>query len=64
MEIGKLARDLTVEQWFQAARNAAVCVLATIKHAFGDLSRVTRIVRVVGMVNATSNYRNKIYECR
>lgn len=56
VDIGKLGRDLTVEQGYQAARNAGVCVLATIKHAVGDLSSVKRIVRVLGMVNATEDF--------
>lgn len=56
VDIGKLGRDLTVEQGYLAARNVGVCVLATIKHALGDLGRVKRIVRVLGMVNATEDF--------
>lgn len=56
VDIGKLGRDLTVEQGYQAARNAGVCVLATIQHALGDLSRMKRIVRVLGMVNAADDF--------
>lgn len=47
VDIRKLGRDLTMEQGYQAARNTAVCVLTTIKHALGDLNRVNRIVRVM-----------------
>lgn len=57
VDIGKLGRDLTVEQGYQAARNAGVCVLATIKSALGDLTKVNRIVRVLGMVNATEDFQ-------
>jgi enamine deaminase RidA (YjgF/YER057c/UK114 family) len=56
VDIGKLGRDLTVEQGYEAARNVGISVLATIKHAIGDLSRVKRIVRVLGMVNATEDF--------
>ncbi|AKD04944.1 RidA family protein [Pontibacter korlensis] len=56
VDIGKLGRELTVEQGYQAARNAGVCVLATIKEALGDLNRVKRIVRVLGMVNSTEDF--------
>lgn len=56
VDIGKLGRDLTTEQGYQAARNAGVCVLATIKAALGELSRVKRIVRVLGMVNSTDDF--------
>ena len=56
VDIGKLGRDLTVEQGYEAARRAGLCVLATIKHALGELSRIKRIVRVLGMVNATEDF--------
>lgn len=56
VDIGKLGRDLTVEQGYEAARNAGICVLATIKESLGDLSKVRRIIRVLGMVNATEDF--------
>ncbi|WP_426061077.1 RidA family protein [Hymenobacter sp. B1770] len=56
VDIGKVGADLTAEQGYQAARNAGICVLATLKQALGDLSRVKQIVRVLGMVNATENF--------
>lgn len=56
VDIGRLGENLTVEQGYQAARNAGLCVLATIKQALGDLNRVKRIVRVLGMVNATKDF--------
>lgn len=56
VDIGKLGRDLTVEEGYHAARNAGVCTLATIKHALGELSRVKRLIRVLGMVNATDTF--------
>lgn len=56
VDIGKLGKDLTVEQGYEAARNVGVCVLATIKSALGELNRVKRIVRVLGMVNATEHF--------
>ncbi|MEL6535524.1 MAG: RidA family protein [Bacteroidota bacterium] len=56
---GKLGRDLTVEQGYEAARNVGVCMLATLKHAVGDLSRVTQIVKVEGMVNSTGDFKQQ-----
>lgn len=53
---GKLGKELTVEQGYQAARNVGLCMLATIKDAFGDLSKVKRIIRVFGMVNCTEDF--------
>lgn len=53
---GKLGKDLTVEQGQYAARRAGVALLATLKQQIGDLSRVKRIVKVLGMVNATHEF--------
>lgn len=56
VDIGKVGRELTSEQGYEAARNAGICVLATIKAALGELSRVKRLVRVLGMVNCTEQF--------
>ncbi|GHA56130.1 RidA family protein [Pontibacter akesuensis] len=56
IDVGKVGEGLTVEQGYEAARNAGICVLATIKRALGDLSRVKRFVRVLGMVNAAPEF--------
>ena len=53
---GKLGRDLTLEEGYAAARQTGIALLATLKREIGDLSRVTRIVKVNGMVNATPDY--------
>lgn len=54
---GKLGRDLTTEQGYEAARRVGLCLLATLRDATGgDLNKVKRIVRVFGMVNSTENY--------
>ena len=54
--MGKLGRDLTLEEGYAAARQTGIALLATLKQEIGDLSRVTRIVKVNGMVNATPDY--------
>ena len=53
---GKLGRDLTLVEGYAAARQTGIALLATLKREIGDLSRVTRIVKVNGMVNATPDY--------
>ena len=53
---GKVGRDLTVEQGRQSAEKVGLCMLATIKATVGELSRVKRFVRVLGMVNATEDF--------
>jgi enamine deaminase RidA (YjgF/YER057c/UK114 family) len=55
--IGKLGRELKVEEGQQAARLCALNVLAQARKALdGDLDRVVRCVRVVGFVNATPDF--------
>lgn len=49
---GKVGTDLTIEQGAAAARATGICLLATLKAELGSLSRVKRIVKVLGMVNA------------
>lgn len=58
VDTGKLGKTLTVEQGYQAARNVGLCMLATLKAAVGDLNKIKRIVRVMGMVNSTPEFRD------
>jgi enamine deaminase RidA (YjgF/YER057c/UK114 family) len=53
---GKVGRDLTVEQGYEAARRTGVNLLASLKAEIGDLRKVTRIVRVFGMVNSADGF--------
>lgn len=53
---GKLGQDLTVEQGYEAARLAAIIQLAALKAEVGDLNKVKRIVKVLGMVNAVPDF--------
>jgi enamine deaminase RidA (YjgF/YER057c/UK114 family) len=53
---GKLGKDLTTDEGYQAARSTAISVLATLKQELGDLHKVKRIVKVMGMVNSTPEY--------
>ena len=54
--VGKLGRDLTVEQGYQAARYVAINQLAVLKAELGSLKRVKRIVKVLGMVNSDPSF--------
>jgi enamine deaminase RidA (YjgF/YER057c/UK114 family) len=50
--VGRLGKDMTIEQGYQAARSTAIAHLAVLKKELGDLKRVKRIVKVLGMVNS------------
>ena len=53
---GKVGSDLSVEQGYAAARSVGLQILATAKDALGDLDRVVRVVKVLGMVNCPPEF--------
>jgi enamine deaminase RidA (YjgF/YER057c/UK114 family) len=53
---GKLGADLTTERGYEAARWCALNLLSRMKEELGDLDRVTRILKVVGMVNSAPDF--------
>ena len=55
---GKVGRDLTVEEGYEAARETAIVLLGVIRDALGSLDRVTRVVKVLGMVNVAPGFNN------
>jgi len=55
---GKVGRDLTEKEGYAAARLVGIAQLAALKAEIGDLNKVKRIVKVLGMVNATSDFTN------
>ena len=60
---GKLGKDMTTEEGYQAARSTAISALATLKQELGDLNKVKRIVKVMGMVNSTPEYTEQHLVC-
>jgi enamine deaminase RidA (YjgF/YER057c/UK114 family) len=50
---GKLGKDLSIEQGYEAARLTAISHIAVLKAELGNLNKVKRIVKVLGMVNCT-----------
>jgi enamine deaminase RidA (YjgF/YER057c/UK114 family) len=53
---GKLGRELTVEQGYEAARLTALSMLGSLQRELGDLDRIVSWVRVFGMVNAAPGF--------
>lgn len=56
---GKVGKDLTIEQGAAAARQTGIALLSTLKGEIGDLNKVKRIVKVLGMVNCTENFTDQ-----
>ncbi|MBK8427971.1 MAG: RidA family protein [Lewinellaceae bacterium] len=55
---GKVGKDLTLEEGIAAARLTAINQLAVLKAELGDLSKIKRIVKVLGMVNCDADFKD------
>lgn len=53
---GKLGREVTIEEGYEGARLTAINQLAVLKTMLGDLNRVVRVVKVLGMVNSDPDF--------
>jgi enamine deaminase RidA (YjgF/YER057c/UK114 family) len=53
---GKLGAEFTTEQGYEAARNTMLNLLAVLRDELGELSRVRRVVKLLGMVNSTADF--------
>ena len=53
---GKVGVELTAEEAKEAARVTGLCILSTVRNFLGSLDRVVRVVKVLGMVNATPDF--------
>lgn len=56
---GKVGRELTVEQGYEAARLTALSMLGSLRRELGDLDRITHWVRVFGMVNSAPGFNQQ-----
>ncbi|MBS0340527.1 MAG: RidA family protein [Proteobacteria bacterium] len=54
--VGQLGADISVEEGQQAARAVAVDLLGTLHAAVGDLNKVTRIVKLMSLVNSAPTF--------
>jgi enamine deaminase RidA (YjgF/YER057c/UK114 family) len=55
---GKVGKDLTIEEGKAAARLTAINQLAVLKAELGDLNKIKRIVKVLGMVNCDADFKD------
>lgn len=54
--VGKLGADVDVETGYEAAKLVMLNCLSSLKEAIGDLDRVTKVVKLLGMVNCTPDF--------
>ena len=59
--IGRIGRDITEEEGKLAAQQVGLTMLSTIKTNLGSLSKVKRVIKVLGMVNCTSEFERHPY---
>ena len=58
---GKLGKDLTVEEGYEAAKISIVNCLAVLKDHLGSLDRITRVVKLLGFVASTPEFDQQPY---
>ncbi|MDU1903432.1 MAG: RidA family protein [Dysgonomonas sp.] len=59
--IGRIGRDIDMEAGKLAARQVGLTMLSTIKTNLGSLNKVKRVIKVLGMVNCTSDFEKHPY---
>jgi enamine deaminase RidA (YjgF/YER057c/UK114 family) len=55
---GCVGNELSTEDGKAAARQTGLAILATLRNELGTLDRVRRVIKVLGMVNATPDFRD------
>ena len=56
---GRLGENMTIEEGYEAARVSGINQLAVLKQELGNLNKVKRIVKVLGMVNCTADFTDQ-----
>lgn len=56
--VGRVGDTLTLEEGKAAARQTALTMLATITTHFGNLDRIKRLIKTLGMVNTTPDFKD------
>lgn len=56
---GKLGKDLTTEEGYEAAKQVGLTMLATIKDQIGDLNKIKQLVKTLGMVNSVQDFHEQ-----
>ncbi len=59
--IGKVGLNLQLEEAKSAARQVGLAILATLKLHLGELQKVKRVIKVLGMVNSTPDFTRHPY---
>lgn len=58
-KMGKIGKDLTLEEGYEAAKICAMNCLAALKAEIGSLDKVERVVQVMGFVNSAEGFNQQ-----
>ena len=61
LQRGKIGKDIDAEAGKLAARQVGLTILATLRSNLGSLNRIKRVIKVFGMVNATTDFEKQPY---
>lgn len=56
---GKVGKDLNLEEGKAAARQVGLAILSTVKATLGSLDKVSRLVKTLGLVNCTDDFKDQ-----
>ncbi len=56
---GKVGKELTTEQGYEAAKQVMLNILQSLKQMLGDLDKVKRVVKLLGFVNCAEDFHNQ-----
>lgn len=59
--IGRIGEDMDMDEGKLAARQVGLAILSTIRTNLGSLDRVKRVIKVLGMVNCTPDFKRHPY---
>jgi len=59
--IGRIGKDMDMDEGKLAARQVGLAILSTIKSNLGSLNKVKRVIKVLGMVNCTPDFERHPY---
>jgi enamine deaminase RidA (YjgF/YER057c/UK114 family) len=59
MIVGRVGADLSLEQGKDAAKHVGLAILSTVRNTLGSLDKVKRLVKTLGMVNCTADFKDQ-----
>jgi enamine deaminase RidA (YjgF/YER057c/UK114 family) len=59
MIVGRVGADLSLEQGKEAAKVVGLAILSSVRTTIGSLNKVKRLVKTLGMVNCTPDFKDQ-----